>query len=156
MGSPKSINLDSFYYTYLIVPNTLEATKTFWSFSKIDVPNLVTHLSRAPLYKWNVIGCGSKNKKTPKKHVLLNIGVRAQNTITILGLVVKDSDTLKLLPRFARDVFLPLIGPKEIKSGRTWGVPRHVGEWMKLRWKLQRASTILGRLPTFPYGIGWF
>lgn len=50
----------------LLYPKTLEATTTFWSFSKVDVPNLVTYLSRTPIYKWNVIGCGSKNKKTPK------------------------------------------------------------------------------------------
>ena len=51
---------------------------------KVDNPYLVTFLIMTPILEWYVIWCGSKNGYQ-KDMSLKEIGLRAQNMITILG-----------------------------------------------------------------------
>jgi hypothetical protein len=55
--------------------------------SKVDIPNLITDLSHAPIFEWYVVKCGSMNRYQ-RRHVLKAIGLRAQNMTHILGSIV--------------------------------------------------------------------
>ena len=51
------------------------------------MPNLVTALNWTPIFEWYVIRCGFKNGYQ-KDMYLIEIGLRAQNMIPILGSIV--------------------------------------------------------------------
>lgn len=54
---------------------------------KVSEPNSVTYHKQALIFDWSVIRCGSKNKHH-NDMCLKEIGLRAQNLLTIQGLVV--------------------------------------------------------------------
>ena len=54
---------------------------------KADVPNLVTYLYQTPIFEWYVVRCGSKNRYQ-NDLCLKEIGLHAQNMVTILGSTV--------------------------------------------------------------------
>ena len=54
----------------------------------INVPNLVSYLNQTPIFEWYVVWCGSKNEYQNYNVCLQEIGLRAQNVITILSSIV--------------------------------------------------------------------
>ena len=55
--------------------------------SKVDMPNSITCLNRAPIFEWYVVWCDSKNKIT-KRYVFKKDWTTCLNMITILDLLV--------------------------------------------------------------------
>ena len=79
---------------------------TQWSFSKVDVPNLVNYLDQTPILKGYVVRCGptrnyilcltnTHTKKQTNKQTmcLVKIGLHAQNMISILDLIDNAIDS---------------------------------------------------------------
>ena len=56
--------------------------------SKVEIPNSDTLLHRTPKFEWFVVWCGSKNGHQKGITCSKEIGVHAQNMITILGSIV--------------------------------------------------------------------
>ena len=57
---------------------------------KVDIPNSITYFDWTPLFEWYVVRCSSKNGDQ-KDMCLKEIGLHAQNMITILGSIVNIS-----------------------------------------------------------------
>ena len=55
--------------------------------SKVDMPNSITCLNRAPIFEWYVVWCDSKNKIT-KRYVFKKDWTTCLNMISILDLLV--------------------------------------------------------------------
>ena len=74
-------------YKYTLGVNFLLPLQAIHYTPKLDVPNLVTDLNHAPMFEWYVVWCGFKNEYR-KGTCARKIGLRVQNMITILGLVI--------------------------------------------------------------------
>ena len=64
---------------------------------EVNVLNLVAYLNRTPIFEWYVVWCGSNNK-FKKDTCLQEIGLRAQNLITILGSFVNMIVRTRMTP----------------------------------------------------------
>ena len=62
---------------------TLCSTKN----NKVDMPNSIIYLNYTPIFGWYVVSFSS-NKNFQKDTCLKEIGLRAQETITILGSLI--------------------------------------------------------------------
>ena len=63
--------------------------------AKLDVPTSVTQLNRTPISEWYVVRCGSNNGYL-RDMCSKDIGLRVQNVMTVLSLIVNiiDGDLL--------------------------------------------------------------
>ena len=55
---------------------------------KVDIPNSVTCLTRTPIFRWYVVRCGPKNVYQKIIMCLKELGLQAQNMVTILSSIV--------------------------------------------------------------------
>ena len=53
--------------------------------SKVDIPDSNTTIIWTPIFEWYVVRCGFKNRYQKGIMCLKEIGLRAQNMISILG-----------------------------------------------------------------------
>ena len=61
-----------------------DVTSFYHEHHKVNMPKSNTTLIWTPMFEWYVVWCGSKNWH-PKEICLNEIGLRAQNMLTILG-----------------------------------------------------------------------
>ena len=58
---------------------------------KIDMPDLITHLNRTPIFEWHVVWC-IYQMGYQKDMPLIEIGLRDQHMISIIGSIVNMVD----------------------------------------------------------------
>ena len=67
----------------------LDSWKDFLE-AKVDVPNSVVYLNQTSIFEWYMVWCGFKNGYQ-NDMCLKEIGIHAQNMITILGSIVRHN-----------------------------------------------------------------